>query len=298
MPRQRAPERENVLNIAEQLTHTASPVWFITGAATGLGRAVAEAALEQGHRVVASARNAAKRLEDLTSRYPETCRAAELDVTDKEQAAAAVRLTLDAFGRVDSLLNNAGITQAIPLEDISEAQIRLVIETNLFGELNVTRAFLPVLREQKSGHILNVSSLAGRVSHGGYSIYSATKFGVAGFSEALAEELKPFGVVVTTIFPATYQTNIINNMLRHEPTEPYSEVYKFLQGFMQKQSDLPDAHNLRGYARAVLEVAESESPPLKIVIGSGGAKAIRQKLEDEIKELDRWCEVSAYTNAT
>ena len=284
--------------VGEAVGLVEKPVWFITGSATGLGCAVAEAALERGDRVVMSARNAADRLEDLTSRYPDTCRAAELDVTDRGQAEAAMRSAVAAFGRVDVLLNNAGVNQGSTLEDISEEQLRDIMETNLFGSLNVTRAFLPMLREQRSGHVLFTSSLAGRTANHGYAVYAASKFGLAGVAEALRAEMKPFGVHVTCIFPATYQTPLNSRMRKHEPTEPYKAVYDFLRQGEEMTDKLPDAHNLEGYARAVLEVVNSRYPPGKINIGSGGNKNIRKKLQDEIEELDEWEVVSNYTDAT
>ena len=142
------------------------------------------------------------------------------------------------------------------------------------------------------------SSLAGRVAHHGYAIYAASKFGIAGVAESLREEMDPFGVDVTCIFPATYQTPLNTHMRKHEPTEPYKKVYDFLAAGEAMQPKLPDADNLDGYARAVLEVVSSRKPPGKIVIGSGGAKQVRDKLEAELKELDAWAEVSGYTKAT
>ena len=155
-----------------------------------------------------------------------------------------------------------------------------------------------MFREQQAGRILFTSSLAGRVADHGYSIYAAAKFGLAGLSESLRAEMALFGVEVTCIFPATYLSPLIERMRKHEPTEPYKRVYDYLRKGEEMIPRLPDVANLAGYSRAVLEVVDARNPPGKIVIGSGGAKQIRGKLEKEIDELDRWEKVSSYTDAT
>ena len=180
--------------------------WLITGSSRGLGRALAEVALAAGENVVATARNP-DQLQDLVERYPDSARAVGLDVTDRAQAAAAVKSTTDAFGRLDVLVNNAGYANVNSVEDFAEDDFRAQIETNLWGVINLTRAALPVLREQSSGHILQISSVGGRDTTAGLGPYQTAKWAVEGFSGVLAKELAPLGIHVTLIEPGGVRTD-------------------------------------------------------------------------------------------
>ena len=179
--------------------------WLITGSSRGLGRALAEAALAAGENVVATARNP-DQLQDLVERYPSSARAVRLDVTDRAQAAAAVEATTDAFGRLDVLVNNAGYANVNSIEDFAEDDFRAQIETDLWGVINVTRAAVPVLREQSSGHILQISSVGGRDTIPGIGPYQTAKWAVEGFSGVLQKELAPLGIHVTLIEPGGVRT--------------------------------------------------------------------------------------------
>jgi NAD(P)-dependent dehydrogenase (short-subunit alcohol dehydrogenase family) len=166
-----------------------SKVWLITGSSRGLGRAFTEAALEAGHRVVATARNP-RQLIDLVSKYGESVRAVALDVTNVTQAQSAIDAALEAFGGLDVLVNNAGYGHVCPVEDTSLADFRAQIETNLFGVIIVTKAVLPYFRERRAGRIIQVTSIAGRIGPAGRAPYAAAKFGVEGFSESLSKEVR------------------------------------------------------------------------------------------------------------
>ena len=183
-----------------------SKVWFITGTSKGFGRIWAEAALERGDRVAATARDAAT-LAPLTERYGDAVLALPLDVTDKAAVDAAVARAHEHFGRLDVVVNNAGYGLFGMIEEISEAQARAQIETNLFGALWVTQAALPILREQGSGHVVQVSSIGGVNAFPGIGLYHASKWGLEGFSQSLAQELAPFGVHVTLVEPTGYSTD-------------------------------------------------------------------------------------------
>jgi NADP-dependent 3-hydroxy acid dehydrogenase YdfG len=178
-------------------------VWFITGTSSGFGRALAEEVLAKGERVVATARKP-EVLRDLTQKYPDTARAVKLDVTNLEEVKSAISEAINEFGRIDVLVNNAGYALVGAIEETSDEQIRQQFDTNLFGVLNVTREALPILRGQKSGHIVNIGSAVGFVAYPSLGYYSATKFALEGLSEALAAEVAPHGIKTTIVEPGPF----------------------------------------------------------------------------------------------
>src|SRR5712692_11182380 len=194
-------------------------VWLITGSSRGLGRALAEAVLAAGHKLVATARNP-KQLSPLVERYGDQVRAVALDVTDERAAAAAIQAAVDSFGRLDVLVNNAGYGDLASIEDTSMKDFRAQIETNLFGVINVTKAALPLMREQRSGHIIQIASIGGRVGPPGGGAYSAAKWGVEGFSEVLAKEVGPLGVKVTLIEPGGMRTDFAGSSTTIRASRP------------------------------------------------------------------------------
>src|SRR6516165_8702929 len=181
-------------------------VWLVTGSASGLGRNIAEAVLESGDSLVATARDP-RRLRDLAEKYGGQVRTAPLDVVDESAAHAAVQVAVDAFGRLDVVVNNAGYGDVAPFEQLSSERFKAVIDTNFYGVVNVTRAALPIMRKQKSGCILQISSLGGRLALPGSTAYHAAKWAVGGFTESLAQELAPFGVKVCALEPGGMRTN-------------------------------------------------------------------------------------------
>ena len=203
-----------------------SKVWFITGASRGLGLEIARTLLDAGHQVVATARRP-DQIETALSGYGDQLLAIALDVTQPAQAEAAVAATKDRFGRIDVLVNNAGYGQLGWFENVSDEQVRAQFEVNLFGAMNVTRAVLPVMREQRSGHVFTVSSVSGLVSVPGATIYAGSKFAVEGWMEGLVGELKPLGIKATTIEPGFFRTDFLDsssvNYGAHDLPE-YAEV--------------------------------------------------------------------------
>src|ERR1700741_930798 len=181
-------------------------VWLVTGSASGLGRNIAEAVLESGDRLVATARDP-RRLDDLVKKYGDRVRAVSLDVADESAAQAAVQVALDAFGRLDVVVNNAGFGDIAPFEQLSTARFKAVIDTNFYGVVNVTRAAVPHMRKQRSGCILQISSVGGRLARPGSTPYHAAKWAVGGFTESLAQEVAPFGVKVCALEPGGMRTN-------------------------------------------------------------------------------------------
>ena len=181
-------------------------VWLVTGSASGLGRNIAEAVLGSGDRLVATARDP-KRLDDLIKTFGERVRAVPLDVADENAAKAAVQAAIDVFGRLDVVVNNAGFGDISPFEQLSAERFKAVIDTNFYGVVNVTRAAVPHMRKQRSGCILQISSVGGRLTRPGSTPYHAAKWAVGGFTDSLAQELSPFGVTVCALEPGGMRTN-------------------------------------------------------------------------------------------
>jgi NAD(P)-dependent dehydrogenase (short-subunit alcohol dehydrogenase family) len=243
-------------------------VFFLTGSSRGLGRQIAEAALAAGHRLVATARQPGT-LADLADRYGDRILPVALDVTDPDAATAAVRAGAAAFGRIDVVVNNAGYANLASVEDITPADFRAQVDANLFGVVNVTKAALPLLRQQGGGHIIQVSSIGGRLATPGLSAYQASKWAVGGFSEVLAKEVSPFGIKVTVLEPGGMRTDWAGSSMR---VPPVSEPYQPTVGAMARlHHDLGSANALGDpakVARVVLEVAGMAEPPLRLILGS------------------------------
>jgi NAD(P)-dependent dehydrogenase (short-subunit alcohol dehydrogenase family) len=243
-------------------------VFFLTGSSRGLGRQIAEAALAAGHYLVATARDPAS-LADLADRYGSQVLPVALDVTDPEAAAAAVRAGIEAFGRIDVVVNNAGYANLAAVEDVSLDDFRAQVDANLFGVVNVTKAALPVLRAQGGGHIIQVSSVGGRLATPGLSAYQAAKWAVGGFSEVLAREVGPLGIKVTVLEPGGMRTDWAGSSMR---VPPISEPYRPTVGAMAAvHDDLGSSDSLGDptkVAQVVLKVAEMAEPPLRLILGS------------------------------
>src|ERR1700757_1632969 len=243
-------------------------VFFLTGSSRGLGRQIAEATLAAGHRLVATARQPDS-LADLVDRYGTQILPVALDVTDPAGAAMAVATGTKAFGHLDVVINNAGYANLASVEDITLADFRAQVDANLFGVVNVTKAALPILREQGSGHIIQVSSIGGRLATAGLSAYQAAKWAVGGFSEVLAKEVGPLGIKVTVLEPGGMQTDWAGSSMR---IPPISEPYQATVGAMARlHHDLGSTSALGDpakVARVVLEVAGMAEPPLRLILGS------------------------------
>jgi NAD(P)-dependent dehydrogenase (short-subunit alcohol dehydrogenase family) len=273
-----------------------SQVWLISGSGAGLGRDIAEAALAAGHRVVATARRT-EVLDDLRARYPDALCVAPLDVTDEAACLEAVRITLDAFGQLDVLVNNAGYGQLAPFEQMSPADYRAQIETNLFGVVNLTRAAVSHMRERRSGHIINVSSVGGRIGMPGMSAYQTAKWAVGGLSEVLASELGALGVHVTAIEPGGMRTGWV--------TRAGADVPQLLPEYEASVGPLRDmlstyAGNESGdpvrVADVVLRLAAHPRPPVRLLLGSD-AVTYAGEAEQARRDTDqRWVEISRSTD--
>jgi len=272
-----------------------SKVWFITGSSRGLGRALAEAVLAAGHKLVATARNPAQ-LADLVERYGDQVRAVALDVTDAQAAANAIKIAVDAFGRLDVLVNNAGYGNIGSIEDTSFEEIRAQIETNLFGVINVTKVAIPLMREQRSGHIIQFSSIGGRVGAIGRAPYSTAKWGVEGFSEVLAKEVGPLGIKVTIIEPGGFRTDFAGSSTTIREGRPeYDSTVGAAARFQREYNGAQPGDPVRA-AAAVIYVASLNEPPLRLLLGSDAVKSVEQADLARIEADRKWRDLSVSTD--
>src|SRR4051812_45422091 len=243
-----------------------SRTWFITGSSTGFGRLLAEEVLKSGDNVVATARKV-EQVSDLEKKYPTQALALPLDVTKQEQVDAAVARTLERFGRVDVLVNNAGYGVAGAVEEVSEAELEPMYATNVFGLLRVTRAFLPQLRKQRNGHILNLSSIGGLTAAPGWGLYQSTKFAVEGLSEALAQEVAPLGIRVTIIEPGPFRTDFLgrSGVEAAKRIEDYNSTAENARRYRSDQHGRQPGDPLKA-VQAMIEVVNSPNPPLRLLL--------------------------------
>jgi len=260
-------------------------VWFVTGSSSGLGRELVRAAIIHGDRVVATARDTAA-VADLVALAPQRVRPVRLDVTEPDSVRAAVAEADRAFGRIDVLVNNAGYGLAGTLEELAEKDLRLQFETNLFGALAVTRAVLPVLRRQRSGHIVQMSSVNGVMPVPGGSAYTGTKFALDGMSEALAAEVAHLGIRVTIVEPGAFRTDFNTRSLRwSEPMPDYSEFMgPELEEFEAFRGNEP-GDPCRA-AQAIITAVGLDDPPLRLPLGADAFSEIRAYLQTRLTELD------------
>ncbi|MEV8388999.1 MULTISPECIES: SDR family oxidoreductase [unclassified Streptomyces] len=255
-----------------------SKVIFVTGAGRGLGTHIAREALDAGHQVVATARNPRKVLDALGGER-DNLLALALDITSPDAARAAVKAATDTFGRIDVLINNAATFQAGYFEEISDAQMRAQIETNLFGPMNVTRAVLPVMRSRRAGHVVTISSLAGVIGQEFCVAYAASKFGVEGWMESLRFDLEPYGIETTIVEPGFFRTELLvdaSTSWAADSIEDYAqrttETKKMWQSMNGRQAG--DPARLAG---ALLKVIDLETPPLRFVAGDDAVPAVEAK---------------------
>ena len=272
-----------------------SAVWFITGASSGLGRTLASTVLEHGDRVVATAHNAAA-LDDLRGRRDEDVVRLALDVTDPGSVRAAVTEAVERAGAIDVLVNNAGHGLIGALEKLSDAQIRRILDTNVFGTLSVTRAVLPHMRARRRGHIVAMSSVGGVVGNPGHALYATSKFAVEGMFEALAGEVAPLGIRVTIVEPGRFRTDFFGRSMEYaEQIEDYRDTPAgaLRERFTAQHGDQPG--DPRKAAEAIIAAVRDDSSPLRLPLGQAAVTRIRAKLEAQLADLQAWEKVSLDT---
>ena len=274
-----------------------SQVWLITGSSRGFGKALAEAVLAAGHRLVATARQPSQ-LEAFVTRYGDQVRTVALDVTDPAAAHAAVQAAVESFGRLDVLVNNAGYGNLATIEEGSEDDFRAQLETNFFGTVNVTRAALPVLRRQRAGHIIQFSSIGGRIGVPGLAAYQSAKWAVEGFSEVLAKEVAAFGIKVTLVEPGGFRTDwggpsmtVFEPAANSEYTAVLAPMFAARQSYVGNESGDPAKA-----AQAILTIANDPLPPLRLLLGSDAVYLAEQQLAKIAAEDAKWRTLSLSTD--
>jgi len=273
-----------------------SKVFLVTGSSRGLGRQIAEKALAAGHDVVATARTP-EQLADLVERYGPKVRAVQLDVTDPAAGRAAVATAVAEFGRLDVVVNNAGYANTAAVEDIADADFREQVDTNLFGVVSVTKAALPVLREQGGGHIIQVSSVGGRMTTPGMSAYQAAKFAVGGFSEVLAQEVAPLGIKVTVLEPGGMRTDWAGSSMTIPPiSAPYEQTVGRIVTMLRSSLVTEAAGDPAKVADVVLTVAGLDEPPVRLLLGSDAYNYAQQVARARMASDEKWRELSVSTD--
>jgi NAD(P)-dependent dehydrogenase (short-subunit alcohol dehydrogenase family) len=264
--------------------------WFITGASRGFGREWSIAALERGDRVAATARDTAT-LDDLVAAHGDSILPMQLDVTDRSAAFSTVAAAAEHFGRLDVVVNNAGYGQFGLVEELSEADARDQIETNLFGALWVTQAALPIMRAQGGGHIIQVSSIGGISAFPNVGMYHASKWGLEGLSQALAQEVAGFGIHVTLVEPTGYSTDWSGPSARHStPLPAYAELHEQVQ--QQRARRLSRPGDPEATRDAILAVVDADRPPLRIFFGDGPLALAEADYESRLATWREWEAVS------
>jgi NAD(P)-dependent dehydrogenase (short-subunit alcohol dehydrogenase family) len=274
-------------------------VWLITGSSRGLGRALAEAVLAHGDQLVATARNP-EVLADLAERYGTQVLCVALDVKKRVQAEAAVEAAVRTFGRLDVVVNNAGYANLVAIEEATEEEFRDQIETNLWGVINVTRAALPVLRQQRSGYFVQISSIGGRTAGAGFGAYQTAKWGVEGFSETLAREVAPLGLRVLIVEPGAMPTNWAGSSMRiTEPGADYqASVGELLTLWRTPSPEPPRISDLAKITRVIISMVDEPNPPLHLLLGSDALEMALAADEARLVETRAWQTISASTDAT
>jgi NAD(P)-dependent dehydrogenase (short-subunit alcohol dehydrogenase family) len=264
--------------------------WFITGASSGFGRAFATYALSRGYNVVATARDRAK----IDFGDPQRMLAQSLDVDRAGDAERAVDAAVERFGGIDVVINNAGYGIVGAFEETSQQELRALMETNFFGAMAVTRAALPVMRKQRRGAIVNISSMGGQLSFAGFSAYSAAKFAMEGVSEALAQEVAPFGIKVLIVEPGNFRTNLLGGTKAMPVMDAYRDIVSGTREFVIGSHGTQAGDPLKA-AAAIDRALAAEKTPLRLQLGQDAVDAIRAHSETLLTDLRAWEAVAADT---
>lgn len=269
-----------------------APVWLITGCSTGFGRELSRAVLARGYRAVVTARNR-ESIDDLVSGHEGRAIALRLDVTRPADAAAAVRQAEEAFGRIDVLVNNAGIGYFGAIEESDEAEVRRMFEINVFGLARMTQAVLPGMRKRRSGHIVNIASIGGIRAFPAVGFYNATKFAVVGLSEALSLEVAPLGIRVTIVEPSGFRTDWAGRSANEAKQQiaDYAETAGKNQASIRGYSGKQPGDPVKA-AEAIIKAVESPEPPLHLLLGKAALKGARWKIDLMKKDFDAWAPIT------
>ncbi|WP_028401449.1 oxidoreductase [Ectobacillus panaciterrae] len=272
-------------------------IWFVTGASKGLGLTLVKQLLKNGNRVAATSRTVndlTKAVNDDTKQFLPLA----VDLTNEASVQQAIEQTIETFGKIDVVVNNAGYGLGGSFEELTDQEIRQNFDVNVFGTLNVIRKVMPYLRKQKSGHIFNIASVSGYMGNGGFGSYSATKFAVVGLSEALAEEARPFGIKVTMVAPGFFRTNFLSSgsvMYGKNEIADYKAVRE-MKYFLDNVMDGKQAGNPEKAALAMIRTASEANPPVHLLLGPDAYKMVSEKLVALQKEFDEWKEITCSTD--
>ena len=271
-------------------------IWFITGSSRGLGRSLTEAVLAAGDKVAATARNT-QQLDELAQKYGAAIHPIKLDVTDHDQVVTAVADAIQHFGRIDVLVNNAGFGITGAAEAYTQEQVTSQLATNLFAPIDITRTVLPYMRKQRSGFIMEISSLGGRVGTAGLTIYQASKWGLSGFSEALAQEVAPLGIKVTCVEPGGFRTNWAGDSMSYAPDiEGYEETVGKRRQFFESGKWVPVGDPDKA-AQVMVKLADEPNPPVHLVLGGEAITILENVNSRREEEMKKWLPVSLSTDA-
>ena len=265
-----------------------NPVWLITGCSTGFGRELAKLVLARGWRAVVTARDASN-VVDIAEGHADRVLVLPLDVTQPAQIVEVVAATKLKFGRIDALVNNAGYGYLAAIEEGEDEAVRAMFETNVFGLIDMTKAVLPVMRAQRSGLIVNVSSIGGLTSFAATGYYHGTKYAVEGISESLAIEVKPLGIDVLIVEPGPFRTNWAGASLRQSATQ--LNDYATTAGERRKQTETRSGNQVGDpvrAAQAIIDAALSDTPPLRLLLGKAALELARKKLDLMRNDFDNW----------
>jgi NAD(P)-dependent dehydrogenase (short-subunit alcohol dehydrogenase family) len=265
-----------------------NPVWLITGCSTGFGRELVKLVLERGWRAVVTARDPS-RLKDLAEGYGDRALVLQLDVTDRKQIADVVAKSQKHFGRIDALVNNAGYGYLAAIEEGEDDAVRAMFETNVFGLVDMTKAVLPIMRAQKSGLIVNISSIGGITSFAATGYYHGTKYAVEGISESLAIEVKPLGIDVLVVEPGPFRTNWAGPSIKQSATR--IDDYAATAGERRKQTEARSGNQAGDpvrAAQAIIDAALSDTPPLRLLLGKAALELARKKVTSLTHDFDTW----------
>ena len=267
-------------------------VWLITGCSTGFGRELAKQVLAKGYKVAVASRKTSD-VDDIVAAYPNTSIAVKLDVTIDAEIKSSVAQTMAHFGQIDVLINNAGIGYFGAIEESEEAEVRKMFEINVFGLAKMTQEVLPHMRKQRSGHILNIASIAGLRSFPGVGFYNATKYAVDGFSEALAKEVGILGIKVTIVAPSGFRTDWAGRSANESPIiiPDYADTAEKNKKTIRAISGNQAGDPVRA-VKAMIQVVESETPPLRLLLGAAALRGAREKLEELKNDFDTWASVT------
>lgn len=272
-------------------------VWFVTGASKGLGLALIKKLLEQNYRVAATTRNVQSLISEIGT-TSETFLPLEVSLTDNENVQSAIAKTIEHFGQLDVVVNNAGYGQLGTLEELSDKEARANFDVNVFGTLNVIRNAMPHLRQQRSGHIFNISSIGGYSGNfPGWGIYCSTKFAVAGLTEALAEEIKDFGVKATVVYPGYFRTDFLS---KESVRTPENSIPEYEAARNSEQAHLDEINGNQPNdpdkgAEAIIAISEVENPPVHFLLGSGTDEYLNNKIQIITDDAKKWSELTFST---